>query len=115
MSGTMVAGLRAGWHAVGRAILGESLWLIKRTFQPSKLRRNRRVGFLGRLGTKVSCQVVAVRLSRVVCRVEEPLSHVVLPRGATRYRSPARRWCSSGWEREREHGRGNEKKNELVL
>jgi large subunit ribosomal protein L34 len=38
----------------GRSVLGEFLVLIKRTYQPSKLRRNRKVGFLARLATKVS-------------------------------------------------------------
>lgn len=35
------------------SLFGQFLWLIKRTYQPSKLRRNRKVGFLGRLETKV--------------------------------------------------------------
>lgn len=39
--------------ASGRSVLAEVLVLIKRTYQPSKLRRNRKVGFLGRLATKV--------------------------------------------------------------
>ncbi len=34
-------------------MLAEFLVLIKRTYQPSKLRRNRKVGFLARLATKV--------------------------------------------------------------
>ncbi len=37
----------------GRSVLAEFLVLIKRTYQPSKLRRNRKVGFLARLATKV--------------------------------------------------------------
>lgn len=42
--------------------LSWAIWLVKRTFQPSKLKRNRKYGFLNRLASKVG-----VERERVMC------------------------------------------------
>jgi ribosomal protein L34 len=51
----------------GRSVLAEFLVLIKRTYQPSKLRRNRKVGFLARLATKVRRRRAAERVLSPSC------------------------------------------------
>lgn len=52
---------------VGPSFLGlldAALVLIKRTYQPSKLRRNRKYGFLARLASKAGRDTIARRVAK---------------------------------------------------
>lgn len=50
---TMMMTTQGSEADTGVGWLSWAIWLVKRTFQPSKLKRNRQYGFLNRLASKV--------------------------------------------------------------
>jgi ribosomal protein L34 len=60
------------------SLFQQFLWLIKRTYQPSTLRRNRKVGFLGRLGTKGGRDTIARRVAKGRHKVSVACQAVVM-------------------------------------